>query len=113
MGLLGRPPLDMLVTLDPVGWVQRSARPDFYENVRAGTTQWINVNAMGYPRDGQSSRLELSNVIAGIGGAWNYGPAGRAHEFINAPVDHFDFRRMLAVKSEAVGLSILEQVTAR
>lgn len=113
MGLLGRPALDMLVTLDPVGWVQRSARPDFYENVRAGTNQWFNVNAMGDPGHGRSGWLERSNIVAGLGGAYNYGPAGRAHEFINAPLRHLDFAGMLNVKTEAAGLSIRDQLTAR
>jgi pimeloyl-ACP methyl ester carboxylesterase len=105
MGILGRPPLDMLVTLDPVGWFQRSARPDFYENVRAGTARWINVNATG------GSSLEPSNFIAGLGGAWNYGPVGRADEFINAPVPHVAFGDMMASPT-ASGRSILDEVRA-
>lgn len=51
--------------------------------------------------------------VSGAADVKTNGPAGRAHEFINAPLRHSDFEGILAAPTEAAGLSILRQVTAR
>lgn len=61
MGSAGRP-LDMLVTVDPVG---RGTSTGFFERVHQGTRRCINVNATG------GSSLEQSNIVAGLGGSWD------------------------------------------
>lgn len=85
MGAAGQP-LDMLVTIDPVG---RGASTGFFDRVRQGTRRWIDVNATG------GSSFERSNLIAGFGGSWDYTPMGHADEFINVPVRHIDFAHMM------------------
>jgi hypothetical protein len=48
------------------------------------------VNATG------SSSFQLSNLIAGLGGSWDYAPMGHTDEFINVPVPHVNFRDMMS-----------------
>lgn len=103
-GALGRP-LDMLVTIDPVGRTQRWARPDFMYHVQAGARRWINVNATG------ASRSRFSNTIAGMGGAWNYAAMGQANVFINAPFNHGQFTQMM-LNPLKEGRSVWQEVAA-
>ncbi len=102
LGAAGHP-LDMLVTVDPVG---RGTSSGFFERVRQGTRRWINVNATG------GSSFQRSNIWAGLGGSWNYAPMGHADDFINAPVPHIEFAEMMD-RSLANGRSIRLEVLAR
>lgn len=100
LGAAGRP-LDMLVTVDPVG---RGTSTDFFQRVRQGARRWINVNATG------GSSFQRSNIWAGLGGSWNYGPMGHADEFINAPAAHAQFSNMmntLLPNGRSIGLETL------
>lgn len=65
--------------------------------------RWINLNATG------GGMMERSNIIAGVGGAWNYGPLGRADEFVNVPVPHIAFGDMLRSPT-ASGRSVLQHM---
>jgi len=78
--------VDLLVTIDPVG---RGVSQDFFQRVRDGSRRWINVNATG------GGRLERSNLVAGLGSPYNYGPMGHADDFHNAPVPHGAFGLMM------------------
>lgn len=102
MGAAGSP-LDMLVTIDPVG---HGTSANFFERVHQGARRWINVNATG----GSSS--ERSNLIAGLGGSWDYAPMGYADEFINVPETHIEFGRMMEAEL-ANGRSIRLETLAR
>jgi len=70
-------PVFYLATIDPVSLF----RPDFAA-VRANASFWIDYNATG------GSSTDSSNMIAGIGGAWNTAPASYATVFVNLPTDH-------------------------
>jgi pimeloyl-ACP methyl ester carboxylesterase len=102
LGAAGRP-LDMLVTVDPVG---RGTSTGFFERVHQGTRRWINVNATG------ESSFQRSNIWAGFGGSWDYAPMGHADEFLNAPVPHVGFSRMMDALL-ANGRTIRLEVLAR
>lgn len=95
-------PIDLLVTVDPVG---RGTSSRFFDQVRDGTQRWINVNATG------GGTLEPSNVIAGIGGAWNYAPMGHADEFLNVNAAHGQFSMMM--RTQITGRSLEELVAGR
>lgn len=86
--------MDVLVTIDPVG---RGTSQNFFSRVRAGTRLWFNVNAMG------GSSLQGSNIMAGIGSAYNEAPMAYAHVFINAPMTHEDFWGMMQGARDARG----------
>ena len=101
-GQAGRP-IDMLVTIDPVG---RGVGSNFFDRVKQGAGRWININAVG----GGSS--ESSNIVAGIGSSWNMGPMGHAHEFVNAPVPHLAFGGMMNTILDS-GRSLTSEVTTR
>lgn len=101
LGAEGRP-LDLLMTIDPVG---RGAGPAFFRRVREGARRWINVNAVGGPRWG------LSDMTRRVGDAYDSGPRGHAHEFIDAPVEHRQFGSMLSSRTSE-GRSLLEEITA-
>lgn len=85
LGAEGRRVAD-LVTIDLVG---NFIGPTFYNRVAGGTKTWLNVNAVG------GTWWETSNLIAGIGGPYGTGPRGIAQGFIEAPVTHAGFGRML------------------
>ncbi len=73
--------VQQLVTVDPVGW----SRPNF-SSVSKYSNQWINVNSVGNQSGGV--RGSIANIIAGVGGAWNYRPGGYANSHINSKYDH-------------------------
>lgn len=101
-GMAGGPrPIDLLVTVDPVG---RGTSSAFFERVRDGTWRWINVNAT------EGGKLESSNIIAGLGGAWNYGPMGHADSFLNVPATHANFAAMM--RAELKDGRTIEQAAA-
>ena len=95
-------PLDLLMTLDPVG---RGATPAFFRRVRRGARRWVNVNAVG------GRPLGLSDVTRRLGDAYDGGPRGHAHEFIDAPLEHRQFGSMLSQRTSS-GLSLLDEITA-
>ncbi|WP_028875727.1 FG-GAP-like repeat-containing protein [Teredinibacter turnerae] len=68
-----------LITVDPVGWT----RPN-YSSVAANSGKWTNYNAVG------GGRLNFSNIVAGIGGAWNNAPVEYVTQPIDAKYDHAD-----------------------
>ena len=72
-------PVDTLVLLDPVSQV----RPDF-TNVVANTQHFLDFNAVG--NNGQA--VDAPNLIADIGGKWNYAALGYADLFQNVNLDH-------------------------
>jgi hypothetical protein len=77
--------VDQLVTIDPVG---RFVSDDYFRRVRAGTLEWINVNAAdGDPRN-------PGNQIAQVGGSYGTAPARFASQHIDAPFAHGDFAAM-------------------
>ncbi len=82
---------------------------------RAWVTEGFQALQAASPGEGGTvtggGRLEHSNIIAGLGGAWSYGPAGRADEFINAPVPHAAFGAMVASPTTS-GRSILDVARA-
>ncbi len=101
LGAAGRP-LDLLMTIDPVG---RGASAAFFQRVRNGARRWINVNAVGGHPWG------LSEVTRRVGDAYDDGPMGHAHEFIRAPVAHRQFGSMLGSRTSE-GRSLLDEITA-
>lgn len=102
MGTAGHP-LDMLVTVDPVGNGTNTA---FYERVRQGTRRWVNVNATG------GSSWDFSNLVRRAGTPYDSGPMGHAHEFLPARVEHSQFSRMLRERTSE-GRSLLNEIIAR
>ena len=69
--------VNRLITVDPVSY----ARPDFSE-VASHTLIWQDYNAVG------GTGLDFSNVVAGIGSAWNTAPQGSATLFQNVNLTH-------------------------
>lgn len=88
VGRLGRQGhlIDMLVTVDPVG---NGLSEDFMRRVRAGSREWINVNAVG------GSPTEASNLIADAGGRYRRLPQGFASQHFDAPFTHGNFDAMV------------------
>ncbi len=85
LGAQGRP-VDMLVTVDPVG---TGTSDDFFSRVRAGSREWINVQATGgnwYDRD---------NLVARVGDRYGSGPQPFATQHITAPFGHAAFRGLM------------------
>lgn len=74
------------MTIDPVGNFLTSG---FFERVRQGAGQWLNVNAVG------GNWWDTPNIIAGIGGDYGTAPRGIAHGFMEAPTNHANFGTML------------------
>lgn len=106
-GNLGRDGLsvDMLVTVDPVG-NNDAERPAAIQAARAGARRWINVRATG------GSLLDPDNLVAAAGGAWGRDAQGVADEFIEAPVSHAAFGRMLGARLPN-GRTLVEEATGR
>ncbi len=71
-----------LITIDPVSHFRPERR-----DVRANTNNWINVNAN--PNEAKrATDFMSSNLIAGMGGAWNSWPLGYANYHFNANINH-------------------------
>ena len=102
LGQAGRP-VDMLVTIDPVG---RGTSEAFFERVRDGARLWINVNATG------GGSLDRSNMIAGFGGSWEFAPMGYAHEFLTAPVSHANLGGLMNARN-STQRSVAQEVIRR
>jgi RHS repeat-associated protein len=78
--------INMLVTIDPVSQI----KPNF-SAINQNTNMWVSVNATG------GSAFEQSNLIAGLGGAWDSSPQGAATSYISAPkAVHADFGKMMS-----------------
>ncbi|HEV2681403.1 MAG TPA: alpha/beta fold hydrolase [Rhodanobacter sp.] len=77
--------VDMLITIDPVS---RFHGHD-YADIAAHAKLWVDVNGTG------GSAFQISNFIAGLGGAWNSGPQGFATSYIGADNVHADFNGMM------------------
>lgn len=86
LGQRGRP-VDTLITVDPVG---RGLSDDFFQRVRAGSREWVNIRAHG------SATSDFSDFVAAVGGAYGDGPRGHATRHIEAPVTHANFRGLLS-----------------
>ena len=76
--------INMLVTVDPVSMSQ----PNF-TSVANNSALWVNVNAQ------PSNSMQQSNVIAGVGGAWDSDTEESADISINAAANHADFSTMM------------------
>lgn len=74
-----------LLTLDPVSW----SRPNFASI--ATNSVWTNINATG------GSSLNFSNIVAGVGGAWNNTPKSFLPQGRHVQQDaiHADVHRMI------------------
>ncbi len=94
--------LDLLVTIDPVGSA-RNGGAAFLTQVRAGTGQWINVNATG------GSAFNPGNIARRLGGAWDTGPNGYADRFIASGFPHGSFGDMLNERTER-GRNIIDEI---
>jgi acetyl esterase/lipase len=78
--------VDQLVTIDPVG---NGVTEAYLRRVRAGTLEWINVNAADH------DPMDPSNQIAQVGRPYGQRPAPFASQLIEAPFAHGAFRSML------------------
>ncbi|PZP42246.1 MAG: hypothetical protein DI601_18820 [Azospirillum brasilense] len=87
--------VDTLVTIDPVGSGRDAA---FLAWARKGAGHWMNVNAAG------GGPLDFSNMVAGIGGAYNERPRGYADVHLNANASHGSFQTMMEAR-DGNGLS--------
>lgn len=76
--------INTLITIDPVSLITPN-----YSDVAKNSNFWMNVNAQ------TANSLERSNIIAGIGGAWNSSPKGYADLFVNSQANHADFSSMM------------------
>lgn len=85
LGVEGRP-VDMLVTVDPVG---NGNSEDFFTRVRAGSREWINVQATG------GNWHDPDNLIARIGNRYGSAPQRFADQHIVAPYRHRAFDRLV------------------
>ena len=103
LGQQGRP-IDMLVTIDPVG---NGLSRDFMQRVRAGSREWINVNAVG------GSPTETSNIIAGVGGEYGRLPQGFASQHFDAPYTHAQFGRMMELRLPSSTGTLLNRAMGR
>ncbi len=98
MGAAGQP-IDILVTIDPVG---NESRPDLLPQVRCGAWRWINVQATG------GSWSEPSSLVARLGNRYGEAPRSYATEFLQATEVHANFNRML--RSQIAGGGIIEDL---
>ena len=81
LGAEGRP-VDLLATIDPVG---NGASDGFLNRVRAGSREWINVQATG------GNWHDPDNLIARIGNRYGSAPQRFADQNIAAPYRHGAF----------------------
>lgn len=58
-------------------------------DIASHAKMWLDVNATG------GSAFQISNLIAGFGGAWNTGPQGYATSYIESDSVHADFGGMM------------------
>lgn len=84
--------VNILITIDPVS----HHRPDL-NNLADDVGTWIDVDAEG------NSGMQLSNLVAGIGGGWNGAPNGIADSYIqDNGVNHEDFQSMMNASGPGV-----------
>ncbi len=93
LGLQGRP-VDTLVTVDPVG---RGLSDDYFQRVRAGSREWVNIRAFG-------AAWDRTDIVAAVGGAYADGPRGHATRHIEAPLNHGNFNGLLR-SNDPAGIS--------
>lgn len=91
---------ERVVTVDPVGWRLPSA---FYPQVRAGTREWINIQATG------GGSIEPSNIIAFLGNRYGDAATQAADIGLRVPTAHANFSRMLDARGPD-GRSIRQRI---
>eukprot|EP00808_Paulinella_micropora_P000787 g66995.t1 len=84
-------PVARLVTVDPVG---HRVPKLFFQQVRRGAREWINIQAVGGPA------WEVSNVVARVGLAYGNAPAPFTDLTIRANVTHVRFVEMLLTRMQ-------------
>jgi hypothetical protein len=102
LGVEGRP-VDMLVTVDPVG---NGTSEDFFTRVRAGSREWINVQATG------GNWYDGDNLIARLGNRYGSAPQRFADQHIAAGFGHADFADLVRHPG-ADGRSALQRALSR
>ncbi len=102
LGAEGRP-VDLLATIDPVG---NGNSEGFFNRVRAGSREWINVQATG------GSWNDRDNLIARLGNRYGSGPQRFADQHISAPFGHGAFNALVRYRG-ADGRSALERALSR
>jgi hypothetical protein len=102
LGAEGRP-VDLLVTVDPVG---NGNSEDFFTRVRAGSREWINVQATG------GSWHDPDNLIARIGNRYGSAPQRFADQHMVAPYRHRAFDALVRYRGPD-GRSPLERALSR
>lgn len=102
LGAEGRP-VDLLATIDPVG---NGASDVFLNRVRAGSREWINVQATG------GSWYDGDNLIARLGNRYGSAPQRFADQHIAAPSGHADFAGLVRHPG-ADGRSALQRALSR
>jgi len=83
----------LLVTVDPV---KRVLTHGFLGVVRECVQCWVNIRATG------GGRLDHSNLVAAVGGAWGARPKAYADRFIEAPFAHRDFAALLSHRQDGL-----------
>jgi len=83
----------LLVTVDPV---KRVLTHGFLGVVRECVQCWVNIRATG------GGRLDHSNLVAAVGGAWGARPKAYADRFIEAPFAHRDFGALLGHRQDGL-----------
>ena len=91
------------MTIDSVGSGRDAA---FLAWARKGAGHWMNVNAAG------GGPLDFSNMVAGIGGAYNERPRGYADVHLNANASHGSFQTMMEAR-DGNGLSAKDAALGR
>lgn len=102
LGQQGRP-VDTLITVDPVG---RGLSDDFFNRVRAGSREWINIRAYG------AARSDLSDSIARAGNPYGAAPRSYATQYIEAPLNHGAFEGLLGFRGTS-GASGFDRLLGR
>ena len=102
LGAEGRP-VDLLVTVDPVG---NGASDGFLNRVRAGSREWINVQATG------GNWYDGDNLIARLGNRYGSAPQRFADQHIAAGFGHADFADLVRHPG-ADGRSALQRALSR
>ena len=102
LGAEGRP-VDLLATIDPVG---NGASDGFLNRVRAGSREWINVQATG------GNWYDGDNLIARLGNRYGSAPQRFADQHIAAGFGHADFADLVRHPG-ADGRSALQRALSR
>jgi len=102
LGQRGRP-VDTLITVDPIG---RGLSDGFFQRIRAGSREWVNIRAHG------SATSDFSDFVAAVGGTYGDGPRGYATRHIEAPVTHANFGRLLT-SPDNTGVSGFSRILGR